>query len=90
MNVYIVQDGEFEISKKIKPEIEDDTNLTNYLGPKVHSPNQKKSDRSIQFHLTKNENIQSQRISIIGCGNMIGEEDAVAIRNYTTTVKCIS
>ena len=26
----------------------------------------------------------------MGKGNMIGEEDATAMRNYTTSVKCVS
>eukprot|EP00347_Sterkiella_histriomuscorum_P012371 403368842 len=88
--IYIVLDGEFEITKKMRPHIQDDSNLTKYLGPQILSPNQRKSDRQIQFTLQKSDNVYSQRISIVSRGNMIGEEDAIKMRDYTTTLKCVS
>ena len=34
--------------------------------------------------------IQTFRVSIIGAGNTFGEEDVMAERNYTSSVRCIS
>jgi len=34
--------------------------------------------------------MHKHKVLIMGKGNVLGEEDAAAMRNYTTSVKCVS
>jgi hypothetical protein len=61
--------------------------LNKYLGP-----DKEKCETNLRLdrHQIKPQDSLPQRISLIGVGNMIGEEDASQLRNYTVSCQCIS
>lgn len=71
----------------MKPIKETDGDLNAYLGP--NSNKEKKNDKN-QSMMVKPEGIYPHKISIMGKGNMLCEEDVFALRNCTTSVKCVS
>ena len=94
MRVFIILSGEFEVVKKVVQKKQEDESLLKFLGgqeqpstEQVLSPREKSKQL---FSLPKNDNVHHQKISILGKGNMIGEDDAAAMRNYSTTCRCVS
>lgn len=85
--VYVVLQGEFEITKLIKPVAEKDEHWNFYIGPLREKSG---INERLVKHINKNPGYLPQRITIIGVGNMIGEEDASQERGYTSTCKCLS
>lgn len=92
LKVFIILNGEFEIVKRVTSKKTEDESLIKFLGSEqshsavLISP----TDKSKNFTLPKADNIHHQKISILGKGNMVGEDDAAQMRNYTTTCKCVS
>eukprot|EP00347_Sterkiella_histriomuscorum_P003283 403364882 len=97
-NVYIVFEGEFEIIKK-KFEydmIQQNKNYNQYLGPQQNlqeyndENEESPQKRTASFSLPRQDQNYTQKILLLGRGDMIGEEDAINQRDYTCTVKCNS
>ena len=98
--IFVIWQGEFEISKQVcttkqrdidaKALINDrltevtDTNLFKKYNTKV---GELCSSKLIQNNITSNKRY---KISIQGMGHMLGEEDVITERGYSTTAKCLS
>jgi len=85
--IYIVSSGEFEVTKRMLGDNNRNLNFMSFLGPT--SDQTKLSDKSNNV-FNKQDNLFAHKVKVLGSGNMIGEEDAVAFRNYTTSLKCVS
>lgn len=77
--IYIVQQGEFEVSRIRDTEITENLDINSGVYHGNH----------ISFKQKKKKNI-IMRIGIIGPGQVFGDEDVLNGRCYSTTVKCIS
>ncbi|CDW90548.1 UNKNOWN [Stylonychia lemnae] len=77
---------------KSKPQYQNligDKSINSYLGPQAQ--NRKDNHQRNQSFQLPNQGVQyEQQILIVGQGNFLGEEDAVKMVDYTTTVKCYS
>lgn len=85
--LYVIKEGEFEISKKMRPEKDSDLDLQMFLGPRRKED--KRSDK-VENVLGKGDIYYPHKVLVLGKGNIFGEEDAVVSRLHTTSVRCIS
>ncbi|CDW71386.1 UNKNOWN [Stylonychia lemnae] len=99
LSVYLVIKGEFEVKKKVKNQSTQRElfDMMEFLPQKKNKQYQQnvKNGRFIKavnnFKSKKAvESTQNFRIMIIGQGNVIGEEDAIKDRYYSTSVSCFS
>ena len=97
--VFLVRSGEFEVRKRVRarstqalafdmteflPQKRDKTYALNVKnGRFIQAVNSFKARRAV-------ETVQSVRLMIVGVGNIVGEEDAVKDRHYSTSLSCFS
>jgi CRP-like cAMP-binding protein len=98
-NVYVVKAGEFEVCKKMKNDLrkKQEFDMMEFL-PQKKNKNFKYNIKNNRFIKAVNsfkfkgagDGQENMRLMIIGVGNLIGEEDAIKDRYYSTSVKCFS
>ena len=99
-HIYFVINGEFEVSKKIRKEFDvanEGFDMQEFLPQKKnksykHNVKNGRFINAVNTFKSKGVSVLTEniRIKIIGVGNIIGDEDAVKDRYYSTTVTCFS